>query len=40
MTLKINAKFEKKLTLGSINDEEFYELESLKICTLMRYFCQ
>ena len=33
MTMKSDAKFEEKLTLGSKNTK------SLKMCTLMCYFC-
>ena len=44
MTLKSDAKFEEKLTLGSKNDMNFKILmravASLKIRTLMCYFCQ
>ena len=51
MTLKSVAKFEEKLTLGSKNDMRNFvnfivssgkseNLESLKICTLIGYFCR
>ena len=47
MTLKSDARFEEKLTLGSKNDMRNLvnfngsksEVASLKICTLMCYFC-
>ena len=43
MTLKSDARFEEKLTLGSINDIRNWwilmqAVASLKICTLMCYF--
>ena len=46
MTLKSDAKFEEKLTLGSKNDMRNlvnFNVQagaSLEICTLMCYFCQ
>ena len=46
MKLKSNAKFEEKLAPGSKNDMRNLvnfnriKLASLKICTLMCYFCQ
>ena len=44
MTLESDAKFEEKLALGFKNDMtnlvNFNESRSLKICTLMCYFCQ
>ena len=43
MTLKSDAKFEEKLTLGSKNDMRNLAMRavaSLKICTLMCFFCQ
>ena len=39
MTLKNDAKFEEKLTLGSKNDMRNL-VESLKICIFMGYFCR
>ena len=45
MTLKSDAKFEEKLTLGSKNDMKNLmnfnaAVASLKICTLMCYCCR
>ena len=45
MTLKSNAKFEEKLTFGSkteLNNLVKFNarMASMKICTLMCYFCQ